>query len=504
MRVGDVPAGGAWTRVEYAWKDLNLQPGDRVTGLKLAQFGGVALWDAVEFSGETPLCDDVRSSFALWRREAVGVDVPGVPADVAAMLKDGPEKHAGSAAEARLLDFYRREIARPAGDAGAAVAAWRALRDKLAADEQLRPLTFIFREQEQPRQAHVMERGQYDKPGEAVEPSTPAFLPPLEGLEGGRRASRLDLARWLVSEAHPLTARVTVNRFWQQVFGTGLVKTSYDFGSQGEVPSHPALLDWLAVWYRQNGWDTRSLMRMLVCSATFRQHAAVDEQLLQTDPENRLLARGPRIRLAAEQIRDNVLFVSGLIDLTQGGRGVNSYQPANVWEPVGYQDSNTRFYLQDHGGALYRRSIYAFFKRTAPPPFMSNFDAPNREQFCTIRERSNTPLQSLQLMNDTQHFEGARKLGERMLREGGTTPAERIAFGYRIVLARPPRPEELSLLVDSCEHYAERYGKDPEAARRVASVGESPAPGTTPPAEAAAYAMIGNLILNLDETITRN
>ena len=349
-----------------------------------------------------------------------------------------------------------------------------------------------------------MLRGQYDKPGEKVEPAVPAIFPAMHKSAPDARASRLDLANWLLAPEHPLTARVTVNRFWQQFMGTGLVKTSSDFGSQGEVPSHPELLDWLAVWYRESGWNTKALVKLLVTSATFRQEAHVTPDLLRIDPENRLYARGPRFRLDAEQVRDNVLYVSGLINLQMGGRGIKGYQPPNIWEPVGYADSNTRFYLQDHGAALYRRSIYAFLKRTAPPPFMSNFDAPNREQACARRERSNTPLQALQLMNDTQHFEAARAFGERIIVEGGPTPDERIAFAYRVVLSRQPKPEEVAIVKQALESYLIRFEKAPDAAKRVVAVGEAPRKSNIAETELAAYTLLANLILNLDETVNRN
>ncbi len=242
----------------------------------------------------------------------------------------------------------------------------------------------------------------------------------------------------------------------------------------------------------------------MLTSATFRQDARVTPDLLRKDPHNRLYARGPRFRLDAEQIRDNALFVSGLINLEMGGRGVNSYQPPNIWEPVGYSDSNTRFYLQDHGRSLYRRSIYTFLKRTAPPPFMSNFDGPNREQFCTLRERSNTPLQALQLLNDTQHFEAARAFGERILTEGGSTPEERITFAYRATLSRSPSADELAIVRQALKQCQARYQSDPAAAKQVVAVGESKPRGHFEPTELAAYTLIANLILNLDESVTRN
>ncbi|MBY0456487.1 MAG: DUF1553 domain-containing protein, partial [Gemmataceae bacterium] len=288
-----------------------------------------------------------------------------------------------------------------------------------------------------------------------------------------------------------------------QFFGTGLVKTSSDFGSQGEPPSHPELLDWLASAYQQN-WDTKKLVKLLVTSAAFRRDAAQTPETRAKDPANRLLARGPRFRLDAEQLRDNALFVSGLMNSQMGGRGVNPYQPPNIWEPVGYADSNTRYYLQDHGEALYRRSLYVFIKRTAPAPFLTNFDATNREQLCAVRERTNTPLQALQLMNDVQHFEAARALAERVLAEGGKTTDARIAYLYRTVLSRKPDADEVKLVSAALAKQKELFAKDPAGAKKVVNAGESKPKGAAPDSEVAAWAMIANLVLNLDEAVTRN
>jgi hypothetical protein len=245
------------------------------------------------------------------------------------------------------------------------------------------------------------------------------------------------------------------------------------------------------------------MVRMLVLSRTFRQSPRVTPELLSADPGNRLLARGPRLRLDAEEIRDNALFTSGLMDLRMGGKGVNPYQPPNIWEPVGFVGSNTAKYTQDHGEALYRRSLYTFLKRTAPAPFMTNFDAPNREQSCTRRERSNTPLQALQLMNDVQHVEAARALAGRLMSEGGATPEERINVGCRIVLSRRPDAAELALIRETFESHLQRYQDHPELAKQLVQHGESKPPTGFPEAELAAWTMVANLLLNLDETVTR-
>lgn len=508
--LGDVPTSGRWTRLDIPLEKINLTPGAYVTGIAFIQFGGIAWWDGLAIAGEVSPASDPRESFLVWWKQRAGKDTPGVPAELAAVLKEGPpkddtDKKPAADFREKLLRFYLAYVARPV--AGELEQRQRDWQDALSARTTLEdsiPGTFIFKELDQPREAFVMLRGQYDKPGEKVEPGVPAVFPPLKKPDPAARATRLDLAKWLLAPEHPLTARVTVNRFWQQIFGTGLVKTSFDFGSQGETPSHPELLDWLSIGYRESGWNTKRLVRLLVTSATFRQEARATPNLLQRDPENRLYARGPRFRLDAEQVRDNALFVSGLLNLTMGGRGDKSYQPPNIWEPVGYSDSNTRFYLQDHGAALYRRSIYAFLKRTAPPPFMSNFDAPNREQFCTRRERSNTPLQALQLMNDTQHFEAARAFGERILVEGGTTADERITFAYRSVLSRSPAPEELAIVKQALGRYVARYRADAEAARRVVAAGESKPKANLAESELAAYTLLANLVLNLDETVTRS
>ena len=503
--LGEIPPAGAWVAVEIPAEKLELKENDSIRQITLGQFGGIVYWDRLQVQGELDPVASPLTSFAAWWKERTGKDTVGVPGELQPVLKDGPDKNPPAEMKEKLQKFYQQQVL--FSNAPTLLPLEQAALDAASARNTLEdsiPGTFIFRDLPQPREAFVMKRGQYDQPADKVTPATPAALPPLKLAKPDQRPTRMDLAQWLVSPEHPLTARVAANRFWQQVFGTGLVKTSADFGSQGQPPSHPELLDWLAATYREQGWDTKALMKMLVMSSTFRQQTIATPELRQRDPDNRLLARGPRFRLDAEQIRDNALFVGGLLNLQMGGRGVNSYQPPNIWEPVGYSDSNTRFYLQDHGANLYRRSLYSFLKRTAPPPFMSNFDAPNREQVCAVRERSNTPLQALQLLNDTQHFEAARGFAGRILTDGGRTAPERISFAFQVVLARKPTPREQEILEQTLSRYLDRYQKDPDAAHKAVHVGESKPVIPTSEPELAAYTLLSNLLLNLDETVNRN
>ena len=503
--IGPLPNPGEWVRLEVPIEKIGLAPGDMLTGFAITQSDGTVFWDKIGVAGVSQPATDPLHSFLAWWKHATGKDTPGIAPDLNQVAKEGPERKTKPEDLQRLRSYYLQNVCVDTKVQFTAInGEIKKLQGKRSAVEKKIPGTFIYKDLSTPRDSFVMLRGAYDKPGEKVLPDVPAVLPPLKKADPEARATRLDMANWLVSPEHPLTARVTVNRYWQQFFGTGLVKTSFDFGTQGEIPTHPELLDWLAIHFRNNGWDTKSLVKMLVMSATFRQSSVVTPALHGQDPENRLYARGPRFRLDAEQIRDNALYVSGLSNLELGGKGVNTYQPPNIWEPVGFVGSNTRHYKQDHGTDLYRRSIYSFFKRTAPPPFMVNFDAPNREQFCTRRERSNTPLQALQLMNDVQHVEAARAFAQRMLTEGGASPAERIHFAYRVVLSRTPDEAEVTVVNDELAAHLARYQQDAEAAKQLISHGESKPNAELEPAELAAYTMVANMILNLDETLTRN
>jgi hypothetical protein len=452
---------------------------------------------AVEAAGRDP-----AKSLTAWLATREGKDTKGVPAEIAKLLKSVPAAKRTPGQQRQLRDHYlTTECAATKPTLGPLLVEAGQLKKERDDLEKSAPASFVMRDLEKPRESFVMLRGAYDKPGEKVARAVPAVFPPLAKADA---PNRLDLARWLVADEHPLTARVTVNRFWQQFFGVGLVKTSGDFGSQGQPPSHPELLDWLAVTFRESGWDVKKLVRLFVTSAAFRQSSAAPAGLWQRDPENRLLARGPRFRLDAEELRDNAFAVSGLLDPTMGGKGVKPYQPPNIWEPVGFVGSNTEKYRQDTGSGLYRRSLYTFLKRNAPAPFLVNFDAPSREQSCTARERSNTPMQALQLMNDVQHIEAARAFAERLMTQGGTTPDERIAFAYRTVLARLPVPEEAAIVHAAYEHHLATYQKAPEAAAKLIRQGESKPKADLPEPEVAAWTLVANLMLNLDETVTRN
>lgn len=369
---------------------------------------------------------------------------------------------------------------------------------KKSALEMTFPVTMIMQEMPMPRQTHLLKRGQYDQPGEPITAGIPASLPPLPA---GAAANRLGLAQWLIDPAHPLTARVAVNRWWHLYFGSGIVETVEDFGSQGAWPSHPELLDWLALEFIRGGWNTKEMQRLIVTSATYRQASRVSPELLQRDPKNRLLARGPRFRLPAETLRDNALAISGLLKERIGGPSVKPYQPDGLWQDVSVE--RRAVYKQDEGDDLYRRGLYTFWKRTCPPPGMTSFDAPDRET-CTIRRaRTNTPLQALVLMNDPTFLEASRKLAERVLRGADGKDELRLELLYRLALARDPQVGEQAALLGLLEKSRARFEKSPAKAVQLLSIGMAPRDEKLDPAELAAWTTLCSLVLNLDETITK-
>jgi hypothetical protein len=525
MRMGPLPKAGEWVRLEFEAKKLGLRAGTNINGLAFTQAGGTVTWDNTGTYSDVNPATDPAESLLAWEKENQGRADSKLPKEIGTIFRTINPKERTAEHNQKLRDYFYEFVLRDT----------RPVFEPLHAD--LKPIqtarddydktidaTLVMRDLDKPRESFIMLRGQYNKPGDKVTRNTPAFLPALQvsppppvllasATNGtpdvdaaGRpeaQPTRLDFAKWLVDPRHPLTARVAVNRFWQQFFGVGLVKTSNDFGSQGEPPSHPELLDWLATTFSERGWDMKGFVRMIVTSATYRQDSRAQRRHLEVDPENRLLARGPRFRLDAEVIRDNALYVSGLLTPTIGGKPVKPYQPENIWEPVAYSGSNTRVYKQDSGDALYRRSLYTFIKRTAPAPAMTTFDAPSREQFCVRRERSNTPLQALQLMNDIQQFEAARALAERMMLTA-VRPEDRLVFGFRLVTARPPRKTELSVLRENLDRQLARYRADVEAAKQAVTFGESKPDASLDAAELAAYTMVANVLLNLDEALNKN
>ena len=372
------------------------------------------------------------------------------------------------------------------------------------------PTTLVMEEMDKPRDTFVLVRGDFRTKGEKVTAGVPAFLPPIPE---GQPANRLGLARWLVDRSHPLTARVSVNRVWSLFFGNGLVKTLNDFGSQGDCPSHPEMLDWMSVQFRDGGevsngsrrgskrtvapWNYKELVRLILTSATYRQSAAVSTALLEKDRYNRLLARGPRIRLDAEFVRDNALAVAGLLDRKIGGPSIKPYQPPGIW------DGTDSRYDQDHGEKLYRRGMYVFWRRSAHYPSFATFDAPNREVCTFLRQRTQTPLQSLVLMNDPVYVEAARALAARVWRENPKDSEARLLRAFRHVLGRIPAKDELAVLRQTYTTQLARFSKDEAAAKSFTSVGESPVEADVPRAEFAALTAVANVLLNLHETITR-
>jgi len=441
-----------------------------------------------------------------------------LPADAAAMeaLPDKIRSIVKTAVAERsdsqqteLRTHYRIEVAPDLRDQSTRL---KQLRDDRSKLEKAIPTAMVMEEMPQPRDTFILVRGQYDKHGEKVVAAVPSTFPPLPD---GAPANRLGLAEWLVSPTQPLMSRVTVNRYWQMFFGNGLVKTTEDFGLQGATPSHPELLDWLASEFMTGSgsesrpWDVKALIRRIVTSSTYRQSSVVTAELYARDPENKLLARGPRFRLQAEFLRDQALAVSGLMNPLIGGQSVSPYQPTGLWEELMSREDGDKFsaqkYVQSHGPDLYRRTMYTFWKRTCPPPTLATFDAPDRE-LCTVRRvRTNTPLQALVLLNDPTYVEASRKLAERILGpEGGESTDSRLSFAFRVVTGRQPKSDEVAILNRVLDGQLAKYQSDPAAAEKLLTVGESPHDASIPRADLAAWATLASVILNLDESVNRN
>ena len=499
--LGALPEAGTWVKLEVPADQVGLSPGMQINGWAFTQYDGTVYWGQsgiVSTADQQPIYD----SLVIWWRDQRQADGGELP-DPIKQLAGIDEDQLTDEQRAQIRDHFVQWVL---DDTRAIFAPLHEQIEQTSQQieqiEKNAATTLVFREAKSPRASHVLNRGEYDQPLHEVPRATPAALPPMPE---DASLDRLGLAQWLLLPEHPLTARVQVNRLWAQVFGTGLVKTADDFGSQGEVPSHPELLDWLAVEFRESGWDMKAMLRMLVTSATYRQCSRSTPDLVGRDPENRLLARGPRFRLAAEALRDQALAVSGLLVPKMGGPSVKPPQPDGLWFAVGYSGSDTVRFSQDYGpDKVHRRTLYTFIKRTSPPPQMSTFDGPSREACTVRRERTNTPLQALLLLNDPQYFEAARALGQRILRDGGPTVEDKAKAMFQICTARLPNDTELSELVQLYEDNVRIYQEDPEAAGQLLAVGESDPDDSLDPVQSAAWTVIANTLLNLDEVLTKN
>lgn len=447
------------------------------TNIRVGEGGGL------KFDGE--ISDARIYNRALTSEEAAAISVREPIAKLAA-LRDRTK------AQQAKLDLAYLDIAAPKRMKEAFAELARAQAERDAYYDSL-PTVMIMADGAH-RDTFVLKRGAYDAHGEKVTAGVPEIL-----AAGAAPRTRLELARWLTDRANPLTARVTVNRFWQSYFGTGIVKTVDDFGSQGEFPMNPELLDWLAAEFMESGWDVKAMQKVIVMSAAYRQSSAVTPELLAKDPDNRLVARGPRLRMGPEVIRDQALAVSGLLVERIGGPSVKPYQPAGLWQEL----AGGKGYEQSKGDGLYRRSLYTFWKRTSPPPYMMNFDSPNREQCAVFENRTNSPLQALDLMNDVTFLEAARKLAERMIAEGGATPESRVEYGYKLLLARAPSTRQEQILLTTRARMAEEFGRDRAAAKELLQHGESPVNPALDQTELAAWTSVASLMLNMDEAITK-
>ena len=407
-----------------------------------------------------------------------------------------PTESRTPAQRTELEKYYRSTVDSPLRDADFALAAAKTQLEKV---ERTLPNVMVMKELPTPRDAFILKRGEYDKPGDKVSMTTPAILPPMPK---GAPANRLGLAKWLVDPANPLTSRVWINRTWEKFFGYGICKTAENLGSQSEYPVHPELLDWLSTEFIRIGWDMKAMQKMIVMSATYRQSSKVTPALIEKDPENRLLARGPRFRLSGEVVRDQALAIAGLLVPKIGGPSVKPYMPDNFWDDTS-KYGDLRGYKADTGEGLYRRSFYTIWKRTAAPPSMLLFDAPTRE-VCTVkRSRTNTPLQALSLLNEVTFVEAAKGLAQQMMKNG-STPEQRITYGFKRATAKDIEPAALQTLVSGLTKRTAEFKAKPEEAKALLTQGALKPDEKLDPAELAAYTTTASVLLNLDRVVTRD
>lgn len=488
---GTSKAGGVSIYVDGKAQDLNRATDKLASTIKTKapfKIGQRKNGDHLEKAG----VQDLR----LYARKLEGADIVA--------LKDKPrlswlvaKSNRTTEEDKQLFDSYLSGFDKEYGAASQALAALEQEEREIKARGTI---AHVMHEKDKAPEAYLLFRGEYDKRRDKVGPATPQFLPTMPQ---DAPKNRLGFAQWLLRADHPLTARVTVNRMWQELFGAGLVRTAGDFGITGELPSHQDLLDWLAVDFREHGWDMKRMYKQMVMSATYRQAAIATPEKIAKDPENRYLARGPRFRMDAEMVRDYALAASGLLSPSIGGPSVRPYQPEGVWEMVAMPESDTRNYKRDSGEKLYRRSLYTFWKRGAPPASMDVMNAPSRE-VCTVRrERTNTPLQALATLNDTQFVEAARRLAEAALKDGGASDSERLDFIAQRVLARPFRDAERTIVQGVLDDLRAHYKEDAEDAKTLISVGETKADEKLEPVLLASYTMVVNQLMNLDEVLNK-
>ena len=500
--MGPLPKLGQWVRLSVAAAEVGIKPGSKINGVALTQYDGTVHWDTVGKISHLPPFP-VNRSFIDWKEEAVEQKGKSLPNEIKAVINKTEDWTPAEAT--RLKDYFIRNIY---PDSRSLIepkeAAIKTIEKERNDLKKNIPTTLIFKETATPKEAFILDRGAYDQPGEKVERAVPAALPPIPS-DIGIKQDRLALANWLFTTQHPLTARVTVNRFWQQIFGTGIVETSEDLGAQGTFPTHPDLLDYLAVDFRDHGWNIKRLMKQMVMSATYRQQSVSTAESLEIDPKNALLARGRRYRLDAEVIRDQALAVSGLLIESVGGPSVKPPQPDGLWFVVGYSGSNTVRFKKDVGAdKVHRRSLYTFWKRTAPAPQMNILDAPSRETCTVRRERTNTPLQALMLMNDPQFIEAARFLAQRTIDEALPDDEASLRWMFHQCLKRAAKPSEIDTILSVYQTWNSRFQNDQESAKGLVRIGEQPSPETYDPADLAAWTMVANLLLNMDEFISKN
>lgn len=494
LRLGDLPEAGVWTTIEVPASTIGLMPGDRIDGIAFSQNAGRVDWSGAGVNSPEPVGRDWGVSRSAWIELEGERDFAGLDSAIAALARESPES-------AELTRYYLRHVHEPTRlELADPLDEIRGLGAEIAAIEQAGARMPIMRELsgDDRRVSHLFEKGSFLSPGKVVEPGVPDVF---SGVSEAEPADRLELARWLTDPDNPLTARVAVNRFWESIFGRGLVETVEDFGTQGTLPTHPELLDWLALRFMEGGWSVKGMLRTMVTSATYRQSNAAGSEARTLDPRNDLLGRSPRYRLEGEMVRDSALAVGGLLSDRIGGPPVFPPQPDGVWKIVYNGDS----WRESRGDDRYRRGLYTFWRRTSPYPTLMTFDAPSREICVARRIRTNTPLQALNTLNDPAFVEAAQALARRMMREADdpddlSSIADR---GVLLCLARHADGAELGELVALYESERERLGDDPDAARALAGSHPVESPTGATDADIAAWTSVALILLNLDEFLTR-